>query len=211
MFISSAIIIIDNDCGVFVVLGIHRAATNRGVNYNQQDMDYVQEKITVSIMKQQIDLEMTMDTDKFLDQLVDGRKSDDEGINSVITLTIPCDSRLCSLKKTQLLSFFCRTYFMDNLVKKGFENNHELIYTKYTDNVRHWSQGKDLFSHDKVFVPIHIVDSRFILAVIFIQDKLIDIYDMVQSDDAAIRYQAILLRYLKKEYHHKHGTTLPDG
>ena len=87
---------------------------------------------------------------------------------------------------------------MDNLVKKGFESDHELIYTKYTNNVRHWSQGKNLFCLDKIFVSIHIVNSWFILSVIFIQDKRIDIYDMVQSDDAAIRYQAILLRYLKK-------------
>ena len=51
-------------------------------------------------MKQQIDLEVTMDTDKVWDQLVDGRKPDDEGINSIIALMIPRDSRLCRIKKT---------------------------------------------------------------------------------------------------------------
>ena len=63
----------------------------------------------------------------------------------------------------------------------------------------------DLFSHDKAFVPIHTVNSRFILAVILIQDRCIVFYDMLQSDVTANRYRTILLCYLKKEYVKKHG------
>ena len=65
LFISSPIILIGWDCGVFVVIGIFREATNRVVYYNQQDMNYIQEKITISIMREQIDLEVTMDSDKY--------------------------------------------------------------------------------------------------------------------------------------------------
>ena len=70
---------------------------------------------------------------------------------------------------------------------------------EHTDNVRLWSQDKDLFIYDKVSVPIQIGNSRFILVVIFIQEKRIQIYDRVQSDDAA-KFRAILFCYIKKEY-----------
>ena len=92
-------------------------------------------------------------------------------------------------------------------MEKGFVSDHGLIYT---DNVQHWSQGNNLFLRDKVFVPIHIVHSRFILAVIFIQDNCIKIYDMEESEDTS-KYQAILLCYLKKEYLARNGRKLPDG
>ena len=81
-------------------------------------------------------------------------------------------------------------------MEKGFESDIGFIYK---DNVQFWSQGKDLFIYDKVFVSIHIVNSRFILAVIFIQEKNIQIFDRVQSDDGA-KYQAILFRYIKEDY-----------
>ena len=208
LFISSTIIIIDNDCGVFVVIGIFCEATNRVVDYDQQDMDYIREKITISIMRKQIDLEVTMDRDKYQYQLADGMNSDDESINSVVALMITRDSQLCSSGKYKLPSFFFRTYLMDNLVHLGFENDFELSYSTKTNNTRDWFN--DLFGHDKAFVPIHIVNSRFILAVIFIQDRRIVFYDMLQSNDAANRYEAILLCYLKKEYYRKHGEILPN-
>ena len=106
LFISSTIIIIGNDCGVFVVIRIFCEATNRVVDYDQQDMDYIREKITISIMRQQIDLKVTMDRDTYQYQLADGRKPDDESINSVVALMITRDSQLCSSGKNKLSSFF---------------------------------------------------------------------------------------------------------
>ena len=97
LFISSKIILIAWDYGVFVVIGIFREATNRVVYYDQQDMNYIQEKITISIMRQQIDLEVTMNLDKYLYQLDDGRKLDDESTNSVVALMIARESQLCTL------------------------------------------------------------------------------------------------------------------
>ena len=169
LFISSTTILIAWDCGVFVIIGIFREATNRDVYYNQQDMNYIREKITVSIMRKKIDLEVTMNLDKYQYQLDDGRKPDDESINSVVALMIPRDSRLCTSQRNKLPSFFFRTYMMDNLVHLGFENDSGLTYSKKTNNAGDWCN--DVFGQDKLFVPIHIVNSRFILAVIYIQEK----------------------------------------
>ena len=57
-------------------------------------------------MRQQINLEVTMKLDKYQYQLADGRKPDDESINSVVALMIPRDSQLCTSQRKKLPSFF---------------------------------------------------------------------------------------------------------
>ena len=69
-----------------------------------------------------------MDRDKYKNQLADGRKPDDESINSVVVLISTRDSQLCNSGKNKL-SFF-RTYFMDNLVYLGFENDSGSSYSQ---------------------------------------------------------------------------------
>ena len=105
LFIPSTIIILADDCGVFTIKRIFCEATNRKVDYDQQHMEYLREKIIISIMRNQIDLEVIMDIDKYLEQLADGRTPDDESINSVIALIRTRDSQLCSRSKNTL-SFF---------------------------------------------------------------------------------------------------------
>ena len=89
LLISSPIIIIGNDCGVFTIVGIHCQITNREVDYHQQDMDYMREKIAISIMKHKIELEVKMDSDNIFQQLVPRTKPkdeispDDESINTI--------------------------------------------------------------------------------------------------------------------------------
>ena len=61
-------------------------------------------------MRQQIDLEVTMKLDKYQYQLDDGRKPDDESINSVVALMSTRDSQLCSSGKNKLSSFFLNVF-----------------------------------------------------------------------------------------------------
>ena len=127
LFNLSTIIIIVHNCGVFVVIKIFCDPTNRVLNYNQQDMNYMPEKITIPIMRKQIDLEETIDRDKYQYQLANESKPDEESINSVVVLMSTRDSQLCSSGKNKILTFF-RTYLMDNIVHLGFENDFRLSY-----------------------------------------------------------------------------------
>ena len=101
-----------------------------------------------------------MDTDKYLDQLADGKNPDDESINSVIASIRTRDSQLFSRSKNKLLYYF-RSYFMDNLVYLGFENDSGSSYSTKIKNAHDWCT--DLFSNNKAFVPIHIVNGRLFL------------------------------------------------
>ena len=205
LLIPSAIIILVDDCGVFMIKQIFCLATNRTVDYNQQHMEYLREKIIVSIMRHQIDLEVTMDIDKCQEQLADGRTPDDESINSVIALIRTRDSQLCSPSKSKR-SYFFRTYFSDYLVHLGFETISRSSYTRDTKNAHKWCT--DLFHHAKAFVPIHIVNSRFILAVILILEKRIVFYDIDHCHVTANKYRTVLLCYLNKESIDKYGKRL---
>ena len=157
-------------------------------------------------MRNPIDLEVIMDIDKYLEQLADGRTPDDESINSVIALIRTRDSQLCSRSKSKR-SYFFRTYFSDNLVHLGFEtNSRSSSYSTNSKNARKWCA--ELFHHDKAFVPIHIVNSRFILAVILILEKRIVFYDIDHCHVTANKYRTVLLCYLNKESFHKYSRNL---
>ena len=205
LLIPTTIIIIATDCGVFTIKRIVCEATNQEVDYDQQHMEYLREKIIISIMRNQLDLEVTMDSKKFMEQLADGRTPDDESINSFVVLIRTRDSQLCNQNKIKR-SHFYRTFFVDNLVHLGFPTKSSSPYTKTTRNAHKWCE--ELFCHNKVFVPIHIVNSRFILAVILIPEKRIVIYDMFHCKTTANKYRTILLCYLNKEFVDKHSRNL---
>ena len=116
------------------------------------------------------------------------------------------DSKLRETDLSRRPSFFFRTYFMDNFLANGFDND---IRYKYVENVWYWSQEQDLFCHKNIFVPIHIVDTYCILEVISIFEKRIQIYDKVNSDKGH-KYLAILFRYIKEEHQFRYGSTLPN-
>ena len=83
-------------------------------------MDHFWGKMTVSIMKKRLPLELKIDPEKVKDQLKARVEPDDEVSNFTIALMTQRDPRLCGTDKTRFLSFFFRTYFMDNLVKKDY-------------------------------------------------------------------------------------------
>ena len=133
LLIPVTIIIIATDCGVFTIKRIICEATNQEVDYDQQHMEYLREKIIISIMRNQLDLEVTMDSKKFMEQLADGRTPDDESINSFVVLIRTRDSQLCNQNKIKR-SHFYRTFFVDNLVHLGFPTKSSSSYTKNTRN-----------------------------------------------------------------------------
>ena len=71
-------------------------------------------------------------------------------------------------------------------------------------NVERWSRnvhGGDLFDLSKLFIPINVNRSHWILAVIFFEEKRIQIYDSMNG--SGYRYLNMLFDYLKCEFRDK--------
>ena len=93
-------------------------------------MDHFQGKMTVSIMKKRIHLELKMDQEKVEDQLKIGVGPDNEVINFIFALVAKRDSQLCETDGSWRPSCFLETYFMANLLKIGFEFDSGYRYDK---------------------------------------------------------------------------------
>ena len=69
-------------------------------------------------------------------------------------------------------------------------------------------QKLDIFTVDKIIVPVNINNSHWIVAVIFIKKKQIEIYDSMGSDGS--QYLKPLFCYIKDEHAQKKDCPLPD-
>jgi sentrin-specific protease 1 len=80
-------------------------------------------------------------------------------------------------------------------------------------NVENWSKlrapGGDLFALDEIFIPIDIGGLHWILAVIHIQQKIIQVYD--SCGEPYRQYLKNLFQYLKDEHESKKGSPLPGA
>lgn len=71
------------------------------------------------------------------------------------------------------------------------------------------TKGIDIFSLDKIFFPINCHGSHWILAVVFMQEKKIQMYDSFHGSH--MKYLEHLLEYLKDEHtDKKKGEPLPN-
>ena len=67
----------------------------------------------------------------------------------------------------------------------------------------------DIFEHSKVFVPINISGTHWVLAVINITEHTINYYDSLGSDGS--RYLEVLLRYIQAEHIRKKQQPLQEN
>ena len=88
-----------------------------------------------------------------------------------------------------------RSDFMNQLNSEG-----KFSYEKVKRWSRHVPNG-DIFELEKLFIPINIDNMHWILAVIYMQEKRIQIYDSYNSP--GIIYLNNLIEYLKCEYQDK--------
>ena len=89
--------------------------------------------------------------------------------------------------------------FNSNFMEKLY-SDEGIVY----DNVKRWSRfviRGDIFELDKLFIPININNNHWILAVIFIKEKRIQIYDSMLAPGT--RYLSRLFEYLKCEFQEK--------
>ena len=62
----------------------------------------------------------------------------------------------------------------------------------------------DIFRLDKLLIPINIESLHWFLAVVFMQEKKVVIYDSLPVEDGREDYLTDILQYLKDEHKHKH-------
>ena len=68
----------------------------------------------------------------------------------------------------------------------------------------------DIFRLDKLLIPINIESLHRFLAVVFMQEKKVVIYDSLPVEDGRVEYLIDIVEYLKDEHKHEHGLDLPN-
>ena len=72
-----------------------------------------------------------------------------------------------------------------------------------------WSKNLDIFGADKIIIPINISDSHWIVGVIFMNRKRINIYNSNGRDGH--QYLVPLFRYIQDEHWTKKNYKLPEA
>jgi sentrin-specific protease 1 len=152
---------------------------------------------------------------KSMHTLRPGQWLNDEIIHYYYNMLSKRDAELCLKDPTRLRSHFFRSFFMTALMNNEAGNLNCGQY-KY-ENVKKWSEkvpGKDIFNLDKIFVPININQRHWIVAVIFIQEKKIEIFDSLKKNDkdydGGKPYLYALFRYIQDDHLDKKKYSLAD-
>ena len=78
-------------------------------------------------------------------------------------------------------------------------------------NVKRWGKkvtGTDIFDLDKIFFPINISQSHWILVVVYMKSKKIQFYDSMKGEHR--NYLNAIFQYLKDKHLARKGTRLQD-
>ncbi|KAL0488418.1 hypothetical protein AKO1_015601 [Acrasis kona] len=122
----------------------------------------------------------------------------DEVINFYLGLCIErCDNSLVPVPKCH----FFTTFFYTKLVEKGSYN--------YA-NVRRWTKKVDLFSKDKVIIPIHL-GVHWTCAVINLRDSRFEYYDSMGGVERGKQVLKDLQKYIQDECKDKKNKVLNTG
>ncbi|KAF4324401.1 hypothetical protein BBO99_00001644 [Phytophthora kernoviae] len=131
----------------------------------------------------------------------------------------------CLLPGTWLNDEIINFYFQmmsdrdEELVKSGVleKRSHffnSFFYTKVSEggynfiNVRRWTRKIDLFSMDKIFMPVNVGNMHWCMAAIFMTEKRIQYFDSMGGAGTACLN--VLLRYLRDESEHKKKQKFDD-
>lgn len=112
------------------------------------------------------------------------------------------DGVICRAHPTRQRSFFMTTYFIR--LDQAY-----LYKPTYSQN----APGGDLFQLRTIFVPVNVFNKHWILVVLYMNQKRIEIYDSMivhLEDTIRCRIGKRLLRYLDDEHKHLHDRSMPD-
>ena len=111
----------------------------------------------------------------------------DEVINFYMNMLMERDQRRSDQSAGKVRSsHFFSSFFMVKLLQNG----------KYTyANVKRWSKKFDVFSKDKIFIPVNINNSHWTLLVVYIQKKEIHYYDSMSGSGRTYTNAAMKVSY----------------
>ena len=113
----------------------------------------------------------------------------DEVINFHMNMLQERDGTLCAVSNSSRQpSHFFSIFFMNKLLEFG-------TYTY--GNVSSWSKKIDVFTQDKIFVPINIDNSHWVMLIVYLSIKTIKYYDSMGGNGGV--FLEAMLHYLKDE------------
>jgi sentrin-specific protease 1 len=122
----------------------------------------------------------------------------DEVVNFYMAMLQERDARLCSAGDgTRLPSHYFNSFFMTKLLENGQYNYGQ---------VKRWSKKFDVFALDRVFIPINLNNTHWVMAVVYVQKKEIHYYDSMSGSGK--RYLDAMLMWLVDEAREKKGQQL---
>lgn len=132
----------------------------------------------------------------------------DEVVNFYMCMLQERDQNLCRESNgTRTPSHYFNSFFMSKLMENG----------QYTyGNVKRWSKKFDVFAMDRIFMPINLNNSHWVMSVAYVQRREIHYYDSMTGNGE--RHLKAILRWLGDESQDKkkcpldtHGWRLVDG
>ena len=141
-----------------------------------------------------------------MQQLRPGQWLNDEVIHFFLNMLASRDKELCEKDPNRKRCHFFKSFFLTKLFDEGATDQYRY------GNVKRWSKkvpGKDLFALDKIFFPMNLSNMHWACAVIYMQEKRIQVYDSMHGPgDEQLRG---LMQYVKDEWKAKKGGELPDA
>ncbi|TMW62575.1 hypothetical protein Poli38472_005193 [Pythium oligandrum] len=140
----------------------------------------------VLIQKYNVDI-----TRRHLQCLLPQQWLNDEVINFWFQMLMDRDAELVKSGVLEKPSHFFSSFFYTKVSEGGYN----------FINVRRWTRKIDLFSMDKIFVPVNVSNTHWCLAVIFMTEKRIQYFDSMAGPGT--KCLEVLLKYLHDEMQHK--------
>mmetsp|Transcript_60352 Transcript_60352/g.106070 ORF Transcript_60352/g.106070 Transcript_60352/m.106070 type:complete len:394 (-) Transcript_60352:70-1251(-) len=117
----------------------------------------------------------------------------DEVVNFYMCMLQERDQKLCEASNGQRMpSHYFNSFFISKLLE-----NRQYTYS----NVKRWSKKFDVFAMDKIFMPVNLNNSHWVMAVVFVQKKEIHYYDSMSGNGEF--YMKSILRWLGDEANDK--------
>jgi sentrin-specific protease 1 len=113
----------------------------------------------------------------------------------------------CLSKRDTSSYLFYKTNFWNSLMNV---DTISMVHQYEFDKVRWWNKGQNIFDMKKVFIPINVGNSHWVLVVIDIEKKKIQHYDSMESTSSkgATKRLENILRYTNDLYKNEYGVNM---